>query len=1140
VTEGQRLALRQLEAVAAADPQALEIISVREPDGEWRWLTVEISLDCSTIQHRPPGIRPRQRERLRIYVDPGFPWDHPAVHSAHGDWAGTPHVQWGSSLCLYAAPTVEWQPHGGMFGFLKRLELWLRRAAVGELDPADAPLHPPVTYSSGDAPRLVIRSDAPEVGETAWVGLARIRRVSPGRLDVIGWTDDLAGDSHDVAPAVLLPTPMDWEYPTSVRGLLDALAERGVSWRLLLALLRLGALRRPKEAGMPLVVGTPMRRLAGGEPKQHLVAWYLSEVIAEGLRLSLNALSEQERLREIGAEVEQIITDWADKASVAWCRIDELRPEVTERRDAQSPMRKAFAGKTVAVWGCGAIGAHAAEWIARAGAARLLLYDKAAVTPGILARQPFTDRDVGQPKAAVLAERLDAIEPDLTVEARVQDVLSGPLERDDWHDGADVVIDATAAVAVASKLEAVRRRSGAHAALVGMLLGHTAEHGLCAVAPVEHSGATADVLRRAKLACASRPGLEGFADEFWPDPPRSEHFQPEPGCSDATFRGSGAEVAALTGALLTAAAGDLVEEAPNASAHLLALPTATHVGRRQARLDWPADVVLNDGMRRYEIRITCAALRAIRAWINRNDRTTDPLSETGGVLFGQRDPAAGVLWVDEASGPPPDSVASREEFICGTQGVAELNAEKRRRTRASTSFVGMWHTHPGGRALPSERDVASMSRLVSFNPLPELLMLINGGERNGNGSELGAYVFVREELPRPFGVLVIHDRTAPEPPPARLARDVGLALSGGGSRAIAFHLGCLRALHDRGALERVQVVSGVSGGAIAAAIYAYSHESFAELDARVRELLRRGLQREIVRRAILHPRAVSALAARVASATAALAGRAIGGRHRDGTAQPPVRRWASRTDALEATLAHRLFGSNLLDAPRRNELDVVINACDLRTGSAVRFGSRESAIWRIGRMTEPVRIATAVAASAAYPLLLPSLDRYYEFERRDGTVTRDRLVLTDGGVFDNLGTSCLEPGRSEEHSYNIFSVDRIIACDAGRGLLADAFPVGAFGRVGRAFETTHRKAQDASRGRLHTFVAGGELAGFIMPYLGQQDSRLPWVPPDLVPRERVAGYPTNFSPMRSGDVDIIARRGEQLTHVLIDRWLPEL
>jgi NTE family protein len=52
-------------------------------------------------------------------------------------------------------------------------------------------------------------------------------------------------------------------------------------------------------------------------------------------------------------------------------------------------------------------------------------------------------------------------------------------------------------------------------------------------------------------------------------------------------------------------------------------------------------------------------------------------------------------------------------------------------------------------------------------------------------------------------------------------RRIGLALSGGGSRAIAFHLGCLRALHDRGVLEKISVISAVSGGSVVTALYAY-------------------------------------------------------------------------------------------------------------------------------------------------------------------------------------------------------------------------------------------------------------------------------------------------------------------------------
>ena len=58
---------------------------------------------------------------------------------------------------------------------------------------------------------------------------------------------------------------------------------------------------------------------------------------------------------------------------------------------------------------------------------------------------------------------------------------------------------------------------------------------------------------------------------------------------------------------------------------------------------------------------------------------------------------------------------------------------------------------------------------------------------------------------------------------------VGLALSGGGARAMAFHLGCLRALEDLGILKQVEVVSGVSGGSVAGALLVRS-SSFSEFD----------------------------------------------------------------------------------------------------------------------------------------------------------------------------------------------------------------------------------------------------------------------------------------------------------------------
>jgi NTE family protein len=57
-------------------------------------------------------------------------------------------------------------------------------------------------------------------------------------------------------------------------------------------------------------------------------------------------------------------------------------------------------------------------------------------------------------------------------------------------------------------------------------------------------------------------------------------------------------------------------------------------------------------------------------------------------------------------------------------------------------------------------------------------------------------------------------------------RKIGLALSGGGARAIAFHLGCLRALKHLGLLDRVSVLSTVSGGSVIGAYYMANHGDF--------------------------------------------------------------------------------------------------------------------------------------------------------------------------------------------------------------------------------------------------------------------------------------------------------------------------
>jgi NTE family protein len=65
----------------------------------------------------------------------------------------------------------------------------------------------------------------------------------------------------------------------------------------------------------------------------------------------------------------------------------------------------------------------------------------------------------------------------------------------------------------------------------------------------------------------------------------------------------------------------------------------------------------------------------------------------------------------------------------------------------------------------------------------------------------------------------------------------GLALSGGGYRAAGFHLGTLRKLHKLGLLDRVDVLSTISGGSITGAAFCLSDQSYPEFEQQMIDTL---------------------------------------------------------------------------------------------------------------------------------------------------------------------------------------------------------------------------------------------------------------------------------------------------------------
>jgi hypothetical protein len=191
LSDGQRRALDEVRAIVRTSDGAIELISQSPGDGMFGLdpgtLVIEISVDCSSIPRTHAGIKLRSRERLRIHVAPSFPYVTPSLASPHERWAGTPHVNWGRWLCLYQA-AADWDIQAGMYGYMSRLWLWLTRAAAGELDPADAPLHPPFVMAIWGTP-INVRADTPNVADTPWVGYAQLDVRSESRVDVVGWHD---------------------------------------------------------------------------------------------------------------------------------------------------------------------------------------------------------------------------------------------------------------------------------------------------------------------------------------------------------------------------------------------------------------------------------------------------------------------------------------------------------------------------------------------------------------------------------------------------------------------------------------------------------------------------------------------------------------------------------------------------------------------------------------------------------------------------------------------------------------------------------------------------------------------------------------------------------------------------------------
>lgn len=218
------------------------------------------------------------------------------------------------------------------------------------------------------------------------------------------------------------------------------------------------------------------------------------------------------------------------------------------------------------------------------------------------------------------------------------------------------------------------------------------------------------------------------------------------------------------------------------------------------------------------------------------------------------------------------------------------------------------------------------------------------------------------------------------------AEGIALCLSGGGFRAMLFHVGSLWRLNECGYLSKLKRISSVSGGSITSAVMGMNWKSM-DFDAQ-------GRARNFMV-SVVEP--ICGLADRSLDVKAIFTGILTPG---------------SVSERLAAAYDKHLFaGKTLQDLPD-DPPRFVINATNVQSGALWRFMKPYMRDWRVGEVRKPqVPLAVAVAASSAFPPVLSPTELILKpsrFTPNSGadlqkTPFNSDVLLSDGGVYDNLG-----------------------------------------------------------------------------------------------------------------------------------------
>ena len=268
---------------------------------------------------------------------------------------------------------------------------------------------------------------------------------------------------------------------------------------------------------------------------------------------------------------------------------------------------------------------------------------------------------------------------------------------------------------------------------------------------------------------------------------------------------------------------------------------------------------------------------------------------------------------------------------------------------------------------------------------------------------------------------------------------LGLSLSGGGYRAAAFHLGTMKKLQELQLLEKVNVLSTISGGSITGAYYCLNNESFREFEANMKKIIATKSVIRYILTSFIFIRLIVFVLAFLAAAV-----------YMFFTPYPYVSviiliamivlivifqfKLFPVSKIIEKAYNKFLYKNATLAALLDNKPVIAIGSTNIQTSRPFTFSKAEMFDSTYDNMKPPVQfkndnfpVATAVMASSCVPFAFTPVTipgKYYA-----DITDKDRVnpVLVDGGVYDNQGIHKLT------HRDSRFECEIVITSDAGAG-----------------------------------------------------------------------------------------------------------